>query len=540
MDDRVTAAKPGADAPVLVVDDDRRTREVMAMALVAAGIEVVEATGGGHALELLAIGNFAAVVMDNHMPGVSGLDVLRSLRQQPETATLPVILVTGDDGTDERVAGLRTGASDYVVKPFDPDELVARVESQLRTQALWTGMIAAHHQERAAIAAALATTAVDATPEDTAWLICSEMERLGYPGVAVLAVAGRDRVVPLAVSGLAPWRLAVGRRLPEPLAKYLVDRAGHGPWIEYLDETEASSYAGGPLPDHVVLATAPMFAGHDLIGLFVVQAGRAAGGLPPAQLSRTLSETIDFAGIAAGQLGPALGRRSRRDQELRTLERIIEERSFTPVFQPIVRVSDGAVVGYEALTRFDDGVSPEPRFVAATELGLGLELELATITAAIAAERSLPGDGFVSLNISPAVALCGERLADALAPASRPVVLELTEHDRVDDYGALRDALSRLTPHVHVSIDDAGAGFASLRHVLELRPEFMKLDRSWIAGLDADPTRQALVCGLSHFSRATGCRLIAEGVERAGEASALQQFDVELGQGFLFGEPAPA
>jgi EAL domain-containing protein (putative c-di-GMP-specific phosphodiesterase class I) len=125
-------------------------------------------------------------------------------------------------------------------------------------------------------------------------------------------------------------------------------------------------------------------------------------------------------------------------------------------------------------------------------------------------------------------------------PPPRPVVLELTEHDRVDDYGALRDALSRLTPHVHVSIDDAGAGFASLRHVLELRPEFMKLDRSWIAGLDADPTRQALVCGLSHFSRATGCRLIAEGVERAGEASALQQFDVELGQGFLFGEPAPA
>ena len=81
------------------------------------------------------------------------------------------------------------------------------------------------------------------------------------------AVAGRDRVVPLAVSGLAPWRLAVGRRLPEPLANYLVDRARHGPWIEYLDETEASSYAGGPLPDHVVLATAPMFAGDDLIGL---------------------------------------------------------------------------------------------------------------------------------------------------------------------------------------------------------------------------------------------------------------------------------
>ena len=90
---------------------------------------------------------------------------------------------------------------------------------------------------------------------------------------------------------------------------------------------------------------------------------------------------------------------------------------------------------------------------------------------------------------------------------------------------------------MHVSIDDAGAGFASLRHVLELKPEFMKLDRSWIAGLDRDPARQALVAGLSHFARATGCRLIAEGVETEAELAALRAFDVELGQGFLFGRP---
>jgi EAL domain-containing protein (putative c-di-GMP-specific phosphodiesterase class I) len=119
-------------------------------------------------------------------------------------------------------------------------------------------------------------------------------------------------------------------------------------------------------------------------------------------------------------------------------------------------------------------------------------------------------------------------------------VLELTEHDRIDDYAALRQALGRITPHVQVSIDDAGAGFASLRHVLELRPEYMKLDRSWIAGIDTDPSRQALVCGLSHFAGATGCRLIAEGVEHETELEVLRQFGVELGQGYLFGTPRPA
>ena len=135
------------------------------------------------------------------------------------------------------------------------------------------------------------------------------------------------------------------------------------------------------------------------------------------------------------------------------------------------------------------------------------------------------------------MALQGDVLAAAIEKCDRPLVLELTEHDPVEDYGALRAALSSLTPLVHVSIDDAGAGFASLRHILELRPEFMKLDRSWIAGLEEDPTRQALVVGLGHFARATGCRLIAEGVETMRELQVLRDFGVELGQGFLFGPP---
>lgn len=88
-------------------------------------------------------------------------------------------------------------------------------------------------------------------------------------------------------------------------------------------------------------------------------------------------------------------------------------------------------------------------------------------------------------------------------------------------------------------MDDAGAGFASFRHILELGPAFVKLDRSLIAGIDGDPAKQALVAGMLQFARSTGCRLIAEGVETEPERAALVGLGLRLAQGHLLGRPVP-
>src|SRR5205823_6022859 len=120
------------------------------------------------------------------------------------------------------------------------------------------------------------------------------------------------------------------------------------------------------------------------------------GRVAPAVLARTLSEAIDFAAIASGLLGPALGRRGRTEHNRVVIQDTIAERAFAPVFQPIVRVEDGSVVGYEALTRFDDGTAPDARFIEAAGLGLGIDLELATLSAACEAQAELPGTAFVS------------------------------------------------------------------------------------------------------------------------------------------------
>ena len=222
------------------------------------------------------------------------------------------------------------------------------------------------------------------------------------------------------------------------------------------------------------------------------------------------------------------------------IERIIAARAFAPVFQPVVMLGERRVVGYEALTRFADGASPAGRFVAAAALGVGPALEMACIEAALEAATALPADAWISLNASPQLLVRGSGLQSALRSSSRSVVLEVTEHVAIDDFEALLGALRALGPRVRLAVDDAGAGYAGLRQILELHADIVKLDIGLVQGVDHDPARQALIAGLAHFAARTGSQLLAEGIETAGEAEAVAALGVELGQGYFFGRPQPA
>ena len=220
------------------------------------------------------------------------------------------------------------------------------------------------------------------------------------------------------------------------------------------------------------------------------------------------------------------------------LDAIIDSGAFQSVFQPIVDLQDGRNAGYEALTRFDDGSSPELRFAEASAIGRGFDLELATLASAIDSANRLPDDVYVSLNVTPGLLTPGSGgLQTLLETAPCQVVLEITEREAIDDYDIVRSALSGFVPTVQLSIDDAGAGFASLRHVVMLQPDFVKLDRTWVSGIHVEPTKQAMVAGLVHFANATGCILVAEGIEADAERSMLVELGVHYGQGYLLGRP---
>lgn len=210
------------------------------------------------------------------------------------------------------------------------------------------------------------------------------------------------------------------------------------------------------------------------------------------------------------------------------------------VFQPIVELRTGHAIAAEALTRFEaSDRAPAGWFAAAHSVGLGRELELASAREALDLLRTdeVPEGRAIAVNLSPGVAL--DAIDDLLdgVDASR-VVLELTEYAPVADYDALERALS---PHraagLRIAVDDTGAGYASLTHVLRLRPDVVKVDMQLVRGVDTDPVRQALVGALVRFCAVAGALVVAEGVETEAELVSLLDLGVQHGQGFFLERP---
>jgi len=142
--------------------------------------------------------------------------------------------------------------------------------------------------------------------------------------------------------------------------------------------------------------------------------------------------------------------------------------------------------------------------------------------------------------VSPGQLLANGDLAAELAGTDRAIVLEITEHERIADYRSVTEHVRRLPVSPQLSVDDTGSGFASLRHVLELAPRFIKLDQAWIRGINGDPSRQALISGLVHFANRTSADLVAEGIEEPAELETVRTLGVSYAQGFLLGRPQEA
>ena len=523
-----------ASESVLVVDDDALIRRLVALRLEDAGFEVFQAPDGESALDLLVERRFSVVLLDNQMPGLSGPQVLQRLRASTATATLPVIMVTAANTVDDRVAGLAAGADDYITKPFSLEEVVARVRAQIRAHQAWEQTLADQARRRSVLSRSLAVAGRQTTLEATAHVLCNAVAgQGGVETAALLRFTADAAVVPAAVCGPPLWQLSVGHPVPTALRRYLLARAGSGPWVERGDSTS-------PAPPSVIdarpVACAPLADNTSLHGVLLLSMAESSAVDPSA----ALAGAIDFAAVSHGLLHSQLAHRHRLEADRTELRWVLQEEAFTPAFQPIVRLSDGEVVGAEALTRFADGSSPETRFKQAALLGVGHELEVATMTSALRHAAGLPEGGWLSVNVSPSLMLNSGELRSVLAHGDREIVLELSEQEAVSDYEALRTAMGGMGAPVRLSVDDAGAGFASLRHILRLQPAFVKLDRSWVKGVDTDPARQALIAGLRYFANQTGAELIAEGVEREEERAALLELEVDYGQGYLLGRPACA
>ncbi len=209
--------------------------------------------------------------------------------------------------------------------------------------------------------------------------------------------------------------------------------------------------------------------------------------------------------------------------------------------QPVVDLASGTVVGQEALARFGGRIPPDRWFRAAGLHGLGADLERATLRAALATLTDLPPGQFLAVNTAPSSLQDPEVLALLHGCDLTRVVVEITEHDAVADYALTRQALADLRlAGARIAVDDVGAGFASLQHVLLLQPDVVKLDTSLIREVHHNPRQQAIVRALVTFCDEVGTVVLAEGVELAEQVSALQHAGVTLGQGWHLGIPVLA
>lgn len=230
------------------------------------------------------------------------------------------------------------------------------------------------------------------------------------------------------------------------------------------------------------------------------------------------------------------------DRALRgDIERFVSGHGVWMVFQPIVDLATREEVGVEALARFGSipAKPPDQWFAQATTLELGLQLELRTINEALHSLPKIPGGMFLSVNSSHHTASSPE-LVDRLEGVEHRIVLEITEHEEIEDYGALARSLEPLRERgLRVAVDDVGAGYASLRHALQLAPDMVKMDISLTRGVDRDPGRRALAAALISFAAETNMTIVAEGIETVAELAALRELGVPYGQGFYFARPAP-
>lgn len=261
----------------------------------------------------------------------------------------------------------------------------------------------------------------------------------------------------------------------------------------------------------------------------------------PTLNKRDIHTISAFADLISREIERELASKALHNARVALISGVVERGQLSIAYQPIVTLANKKVVGYECLSRFntEQQRSPDFWFSEATQIGMGVELELAAVGISLQGIDLIHDEAYLSLNVSPETILSG-RLPEILDKVNgEKIVLEVTEHAKIDDYEHLKAALAPLrSTGTKISIDDTGAGFASLRHILNLEPDFIKLDISLTRNIDTDRNRRALAAALVTFAEVAGGTIIAEGIETAPEMDTLQQLGIKYGQGYFLGRPA--
>ena len=249
-----------------------------------------------------------------------------------------------------------------------------------------------------------------------------------------------------------------------------------------------------------------------------------------------------FAQMAAEEIQDALTAREARRLVEDRIEAVCNADGLQMVYQPIVDVSNARVGGFESLARFSPQPqrSPDVWFAEAAHVGRAVEMETKAIRLALGALAQLPPDIYVTVNTSPETIVSGQFASVLRGFPLERIVVEVTEHQVVERYEDIAAVMLPLQSQgLRVAIDDAGAGYASFRHILNLHPNIVKMDYSITHCIDSDRSRRALAAAMHGFAAETGCHIVAEGVETTAELETIRRLGIGRAQGYHLGRPMP-
>ncbi len=242
-------------------------------------------------------------------------------------------------------------------------------------------------------------------------------------------------------------------------------------------------------------------------------------------------------------------KRKMRDKE--KLQELILKESIKTVFHPIVDLTNNVIMGYEALTRGPEKTEYENPYVlfdVATEIELLFELDRLCRKKALQNARGISHRHKLFINCLPSAVLDPEfrdahlkSVLEELRINPVNIVLEVTEREAIENFDLFRDAVKYYSDlGFAIAVDDTGAGYSSLETVVELKPQFLKLDISIVRDIDKNILKQQLIKAIVGLSKELGSVVIAEGIETQEELRILKQIGVNVGQGFYFAKPGPA
>ena len=526
---------------ILVIDDDADLTASVAAVLTANGYDVLTALSGEQGLELAFTGHPHLILLDVTMPGMDGHQVCREL-QFGYTKDIPVVFLTARTELTHMMEASRSGASAYITKPFRTDHLLRTISDVLQDASVY-------HD--------------DITGLPTLANVQIDVQRMLFDH-------GQLGVIYVSLDGVQALEQLQGFEVVDDVYRIIGEglEEARGELIRDEDFVSISS-----LGDAFLIVLSPsrrtgFIAKEDLLVVKQRLAKDLLSRLEAELEGRHLAKVDLFVGSSRLTQSPkirfkralldAIARATQsieaerdevRSRLRKEFESVMKGEQISCVFQPIVNLNDFEAIGFELLSRGpreSELHRPDALFDVARTEGRVTELDRLCRRTASKAGEGLPLDCLRFVNTEPVTMFLhshGESFVNEIVAATASslrglTVIEITENCVIDDFDRMRDIVRQLRAHgFRVAIDDAGAGYAGLQTMVEIEPDFIKLDMSLIRGVESSIVKQRLVRTLRDFCREAAITLIAEGIETHKQLDTLRELGVSHGQGFLFGHP---